>query len=127
MEFRLLGQFELRDGGRTHHLGGPMQRTLLGHLLLANQEPRTTDDLTRRMWGTTATDGSTSTLQVHVLRLRRLLKAAGCTATIETTQGAYRLNLGRELGRHHRVSRPARPGAARLSPGRTNWPRRPKR
>lgn len=94
MEFRLLGQFELRDGGRTHHLGGPMQRTLLAHLLLAGQEPRGTDDLTSRMWGTTATDGSTSTLQVHVLRLRRLLQAAGCTATIETVHGAYRLLTG---------------------------------
>lgn len=94
MEFRLLGQFELRDGDRRHHLGGPMQRMLLAHLLLAGQAPRTTDDLTRRLWGTTATDGSTTTLQVHVLRLRRLLKAAGCAATIETSPGAYRIDLG---------------------------------
>ncbi|MFS8102310.1 AfsR/SARP family transcriptional regulator [Lentzea alba] len=94
MEFRLLGQFELRDGDRNHHLGGPMQRTLLAHLLLADQTARTTGDLTRRLWGTTATDGSTSTLQVHVLRLRRLLKATGCEATIETSPGAYRISLG---------------------------------
>lgn len=121
MEFRLLGQFELRDGDRTHHLGGPMQRTLLAHLLLANQESRTTDDLTRRMWGTTATDGSTSTLQVHVLRLRRLLKASGCTATIETVQGAYRVCLGAntvdvvEFGHLMRQARTARSAQAELA------------
>ncbi|MET9626814.1 AfsR/SARP family transcriptional regulator [Lentzea sp. NPDC006480] len=92
MEFRLLGQFELRDGDRGHHLGGPVQRILLAHLLLAGQAVHSTDDLTRRLWGTAA--GSTSTLQVHVLRLRRLLKATGCGAALETSPGGYRINLG---------------------------------
>lgn len=95
MEFRLLGPFDLHDPTTAthHHLGGPVQRTLLAHLLLANESPIPTTTLTTRLWGTTATEGSTSTLQVHILRLRRLLKAATCTATIDTTPAGYRLTL----------------------------------
>ncbi|MCR3754398.1 hypothetical protein [Lentzea californiensis] len=50
MEFRLLGQFELWDGERGHHLGGPVQRMLLAHLLLAGR-PVPADELNRASRG----------------------------------------------------------------------------
>ena len=94
MEFRLLGGLELRDGDRVHHLGGPMQRALLVHLLLTVGRSMPANDLIDRLWGGAASEGSRSTLQVHVLRVRRLLAESGCSARIETVAGAYRLELG---------------------------------
>ncbi|MGW4213764.1 BTAD domain-containing putative transcriptional regulator [Lentzea sp. NPDC004789] len=94
MEFRLLGGLELRDGDRVHHLGGPMQRALLVHLLLTAGRAVPANELIDRLWGGAASEGSRSTLHVHVLRVRRLLAETGCSARIETVAGAYRLELG---------------------------------
>ncbi|WP_433260116.1 BTAD domain-containing putative transcriptional regulator [Actinosynnema sp. CS-041913] len=94
MEFRMLGQFELRDGDRTHHLGGPMQRALLAHLLLSAGQPIPAETLVERLWGGSASDRANGMIQVHVLRLRRVLAAGGCAATVATSPRAYRVDLG---------------------------------
>ena len=92
MEFRLLGPFDLRDGDRTHHVGGWLQRALLAHLLLAAGQPVAVDDLVERLWG--GGDGAAARLPVHVLRLRRTLAAIRCDARVDTSPRAYRLDLG---------------------------------
>jgi len=94
MRFQILGHLEARDGDRSHHLGAPMQRSLLAHLLLAAGRPLPADELVDRLWNGAAPERATGTLQVHVLKLRRVLTATGCAARIETCARSYRLDLG---------------------------------
>lgn len=93
MEFCVLGALELRDGGRGVPLGGPMQRALLAHLVLAGQRPVAAADLVGRLWQGEPVGRAHNTLQVNVLRLRRTLGGAGCAARIVSLPGAYQLDL----------------------------------
>jgi DNA-binding SARP family transcriptional activator len=94
MRFRVLGQLEAYDGERSYHLGAPMQRVLLAHLLLTVGRTLPVGELVDRLWDGAAPARAVSTLHVHVLRLRRVLAATGCVARIETGARAYRLDLG---------------------------------
>ncbi|HEY0641015.1 MAG TPA: BTAD domain-containing putative transcriptional regulator, partial [Pseudonocardiaceae bacterium] len=93
MEFRLLGPLEIRDGGRTLVLGAPRQRVLLGQLLLHASRPVPVDDLVEVLWGPHLPSRPRTAVQLLVLRLRRALADHGCTARIESTPGAYCLEL----------------------------------
>lgn len=93
MEFCVLGTLGLRDGDRVTPLGGPMQRALLAHLILAGQRPVAAADLVARLWQGGSLTRAYNTLQVHVLRLRRALGSAGCAARIVSLPGAYQLDL----------------------------------
>jgi len=92
MDFRVLGGLELRDRDRVLPLGAPMRRVLLAHLLLAVERPVPARELVERLWGPAAPERAGSTLQVHVLRLRRALAQAACAARIETGLGSYCLD-----------------------------------
>ncbi|GAA1295582.1 AfsR/SARP family transcriptional regulator [Saccharothrix xinjiangensis] len=94
MLFRVLGRLEAHDGTRAHHLGAPMQRALLAHLLLTAGRPLPVGELVDRLWDGAAPARAVGTLHVHVLRLRRALAATGCAARVETGPRTYRLDLG---------------------------------
>lgn len=89
MDYRLLGPLEVVDDGRPLPLGGLKQRTVLAALLLQAGEVVSVDRLVAAVWGDTPAAGATSTLQVYVSALRRLL---------EPEKGAHRVLVGRRPG-----------------------------
>jgi WD40 repeat protein/DNA-binding SARP family transcriptional activator len=75
MEFRLLGPFEVTDGGTTLPLGGPKQRVVLVHLVLRANEVVDVDRLIDLVWGSVPPPSARSTLQGYVSHLRQALGA----------------------------------------------------
>ena len=75
MEFRILGSLEVLDEGREVALGGSKQRALLAVLLLHANETLSTDRLIDELWGETPPATAAKTVQVHVSRLRKALRA----------------------------------------------------
>ena len=51
MEFRILGEVEVRDGGRVLTLHGRRERALLAYLLLNANEIVPTERLIDELWG----------------------------------------------------------------------------
>lgn len=74
-----------------------MQRTLLGHLLLAAGRSVLVDELADHLWPVAGPARPRSALQLLVLRLRRTLKAFGCAGRIDSTPRAYRFELAGDL------------------------------
>ncbi|MFL6121665.1 BTAD domain-containing putative transcriptional regulator [Actinophytocola sp.] len=67
-------------------------RGLLGVLAFKNNETVSAEYLTHALWDDES-PGRSSTLQVHVSRLRRLLNESACPAVVHTEQDGYRLEI----------------------------------
>ena len=89
MEFRLLGDLEVVEGGGPLPLGGPKQRALLAALLLDPNHVVTTDRLIEALWGEQASTRTPANLHSLVSRLRRTLGPA----RIEHHAGGYLLRV----------------------------------
>jgi DNA-binding SARP family transcriptional activator/class 3 adenylate cyclase/ABC-type glycerol-3-phosphate transport system substrate-binding protein len=72
-EFRLLGPLEVTDGGRPVTLGGPRQRLVLAHLLLAANRIVTMEELIERVWDDDPPHAARNTIQSYVSHLRAAL------------------------------------------------------
>ncbi|MCP2242158.1 AfsR/SARP family transcriptional regulator [Lentzea aerocolonigenes] len=70
MEFRVLGEVEVRRGGKVEVLTGRLRRVLLGVLLARNGRPVPVDVLTDALWGEQRDPRAPQKLQLHVHRLR---------------------------------------------------------
>ncbi len=90
MEFKILGELEVEDGGRAVALGGARQRALLTNLLLHAGEVVSTDRLIEDLYGAHPPATATKSLQVHISRLR---KALGGEQRLRTRGGGYVLEL----------------------------------
>src|SRR4051794_41502360 len=90
MEFRMLGELEVRNASGVVALGGSKPRAVLAVLLLHPNEPVSADRLALALWGDDAPAGAAKTVQVHVSRLR---KALGEPGLVETTHAGYRLHV----------------------------------
>jgi predicted ATPase/DNA-binding SARP family transcriptional activator/Tfp pilus assembly protein PilF len=86
MEFRLLGAFEVEDGGRVLGLGGSKPRALLASLLLRANSVVARDVLIEELWGGEPPASAAHSLEVYVSRLRRVLPGR-----LETRDGGYLL------------------------------------
>jgi DNA-binding SARP family transcriptional activator/class 3 adenylate cyclase/ABC-type glycerol-3-phosphate transport system substrate-binding protein len=75
LEFRLLGPLEVTDGGRPVTLGGPRQRLVLAHLLLAANRIVTMEELIERIWDEEPPHAARNTIQSYVSHLRAALGA----------------------------------------------------
>jgi DNA-binding SARP family transcriptional activator/class 3 adenylate cyclase/ABC-type glycerol-3-phosphate transport system substrate-binding protein len=75
IEFRLLGPLEVTDGGRPVTLGGPRQRLVLAHLLLAANRVVTMEELIERVWDEEPPPAARNTIQSYVSHLRAALGA----------------------------------------------------
>ena len=74
MEFRILGQLEVRQEGRPVQIRGAKERALLALLLLHAGEAVSVDRLIDELWGESPPATARKSLQVRVARLRRVLR-----------------------------------------------------
>jgi YVTN family beta-propeller protein len=89
VEFRILGHLAAADGERSIALGGSRQRCLLALLLVARNQPVSTDALMEDLWGERPPDTAAKAVQVYVSQLRKLLGAE----RIETRGHAYLIHV----------------------------------
>src|SRR3954470_15358161 len=73
MHARVLGSFQLEEGGRRIPIGGARQRAVLVSLLLRANEVVPSERLLMDLWGEDSPQGAANSLQAAVSRLRRVL------------------------------------------------------
>jgi DNA-binding SARP family transcriptional activator/tetratricopeptide (TPR) repeat protein len=92
--FAILGPLEVRDAAGTPvALGGQKPRELLAALLLHRGQIVSVDRLVDFLWGEDATDGASTTLRTYVGQVRKILDRSGATATLESRDGGYCLDV----------------------------------
>jgi DNA-binding SARP family transcriptional activator/ABC-type transport system substrate-binding protein/streptogramin lyase len=102
VEFRLLGPLEVLSDGKPLALGGAKQRALLAILLLHANEVVSRDRLIDELWGESAPDTASHSLDVRVSRLR---KAFEPHEPLVTRSGGYVLEVVPEDVDVHRFER----------------------
>jgi predicted ATPase/DNA-binding SARP family transcriptional activator len=93
IDYRILGSFEVRVGGRLVGLGGEKPRALLAILLLHRNEVVSVDRLVDDLWGESPPETALGTVRAYVSRLRRALDAGG-TSPSEIPQSAFPASPG---------------------------------
>jgi DNA-binding SARP family transcriptional activator len=73
MKVRILGPFQLEDGGRQVTIGGVRQRAVLARLSLQANEVVPSEQLLVDLWGEDSPPGPANALQAAISRLRRVL------------------------------------------------------
>jgi DNA-binding SARP family transcriptional activator len=73
MRARILGSFQLEEGGRRVPLGGVRQRAVFVSLLLHANEVVPSEQLLTDLWGEDSPPGAANSLQAAISRLRRVL------------------------------------------------------
>jgi DNA-binding SARP family transcriptional activator len=73
MQARILGSFQLEEGGRRIPLGGARQRAVFVGLLLHANEVVPSEQLLMNLWGDDSPPGAANSLQAAISRLRRVL------------------------------------------------------
>ena len=73
MQVRILGPFQLEDGGRQITVGGVRQRAVLADLVLNANEVVPSEQLLLDLWGEESPPSAANALQAAISRLRRLL------------------------------------------------------
>src|ERR1700733_10605238 len=73
MHARILGSFQLEEGGRHIPMGGVRQRAVLVSLLLHVNEVVPSEQLLMDLWGEDASLSAANSLQAAISRLRRVL------------------------------------------------------
>jgi DNA-binding SARP family transcriptional activator/predicted ATPase len=89
MRIRILGPFQLEDGGRQITVGGFRQRAVLADLVLNANEVIPSEQLLVELWGEDAPPSAANALQAAISRLRRVLPAD----RLITTGRGYMLRL----------------------------------
>ena len=85
IDYRILGSFEVRVGGRLVGLGGEKPRALLAILLLHRNEVVSVDRLVDDLWGESPPETALRTVRAYVSRLRKALGANGTRAPEEAS------------------------------------------
>ena len=73
MQARILGSFQLEEGGRRLPMGGFRQRAVLVSLLLHANEVIPSEQLLMDLWGEDSPPSAANSLQAAISRLRRVL------------------------------------------------------
>ena len=84
MKYRILGPLEIGEGDSQAVIAGGKQRALLALLLLHANEVVSVERLIDELWGDEPPETAAKTLQVHVSRLRKTLRANGAAAVDAT-------------------------------------------
>ena len=99
-QFHILGPLEVLRSGCAVPLGGPRQRAVLALLLLEANRVVSFDRLAEDVWGGHPPQGSVTTLQSYVFRLRRALepdRLRGVAGDVLVTKDrGYLLRVNRE-------------------------------
>jgi YVTN family beta-propeller protein len=85
IDYRILGSFEVRVGGRLVGLGGEKPRGLLAILLLHRNEVVSVDRLVDDLWGESPPETALRTVRAYVSRLRKALGANGTRVAEEAS------------------------------------------
>ena len=95
MEFRVLGDLEVRHDGEAIPLGAHQQRAVLAILVLHAGEVVSGDRLVDELWGDEPPSRAAKTVQVYVSRLRKALTTATATSSdpIVTRDHGYALRV----------------------------------
>jgi DNA-binding SARP family transcriptional activator len=101
VQFRVLGDLEVVEGGKPLPLGGRKQRALLAALLLDANHVVPADVLVEALWGEEASAKASANLHSLVSRLRRTLGAE----RIERHAGGYLLRIEESDVDLHRFER----------------------
>jgi len=109
MEFRLLGEVELRAGGQRLDVGTPRQQAVLAGLVVDAGRPVAIETLIDRVWDDAPPVEARNVLYSHLSRIRRLLRQAaegsGAAARIERRHAGYVLDVDPDLVDLHRFRR----------------------
>jgi predicted ATPase/DNA-binding SARP family transcriptional activator len=89
LDVRILGPLEVVSGGSLVPLGGHKQRTVLAILATRAGAVVSADELIESLWGECPPATATTTVQVYVSRLRKLIGVD----RIATTGGGYALSV----------------------------------
>ncbi len=114
MEFRILGPLEADDDeGNPVLLGGPKVRALLVDLLLNAGRTVSRERLIDDLWGERVPASANKMVQVHVMRLRKVLRSG----VLETRPSGYAVALDRDVLDLHRFERLVAEGREALAAG----------
>ncbi len=109
MEFRLLGEVQLRSGGESLDLGTPRQQTVLAALAVDAGRPVRIETLVHRVWDDDPPVEARNVLYSHLSRIRQLLKRAnaitGKPARLARRHAGYVLEIDPDLVDLHRFTR----------------------
>ncbi|MEV4625919.1 BTAD domain-containing putative transcriptional regulator [Micromonospora sp. NPDC049523] len=110
MEFRLLGEPELRAGGQLFDLGTPRQQAVLAVLAVESPRPVAIETLVDRVWDDAPPVAARNVLYSHLSRIRRLLadaaaRSPGLVARIERRHAGYALTVEPDRVDLHRFTR----------------------
>ena len=92
VEFRLLGEVEVRVKGRAVDIGHARQRVVLAVLLVEANRTVPVSVLLDRVWGDRLPQRARNALSGYVSRIRRLLSEAGEVSLVRLPEG-YRLSV----------------------------------
>ncbi|MEW1699151.1 BTAD domain-containing putative transcriptional regulator [Streptomyces sp. NPDC091278] len=110
MDFRLLGEIEVRSAGRSLDVGTPRQQVVLAALLVDARRPIALETLVDRVWGHDPPANARPVLYAHLSRIRGLLRqtaapGGGAAARMERRHAGYVLDIDPELVDLHRFRR----------------------
>jgi DNA-binding SARP family transcriptional activator len=110
MEFRLLGEMELRAAGRLLDLGVPRQQIVLTALAVDAGRPVSVETLIDRVWDDSPPAAARNVLYSHLSRIRRVLREASVLsgavcARIDRRHAGYVLDVDPDLVDVHRFRR----------------------
>ena len=120
MELRVLGELVLTREGAAVGLGGPKRFALLGLLAAARSRPVPAERLVDQLWGESPPPTASTSLQVHVARLRRAIEPDRSPhappRVLVTSASGYVLDLPAEAVDAHRFEAEVASAAAEPSP-----------
>src|SRR5206468_3682032 len=93
VEYRILGPVEALADGRTVDLGGPLERALLGRLLVAEGRAVSLPQLVEDLWEGEPPESANVSVRVRISRLRKALASGGAGDAVQTAPAGYRLQL----------------------------------
>ncbi|MET9830242.1 BTAD domain-containing putative transcriptional regulator [Streptomyces sp. NPDC006385] len=102
VEFRVLGEVEVRVDGHRLDLGPARQQRVLAALVCEANHVVTVDQLVDRVWGEGPPQRARETLYSYLSRLRRALRAAEGEARIARRSGGYELAVATSAADLHR-------------------------
>jgi DNA-binding SARP family transcriptional activator len=121
LAFLVLGPLEIVAGERVLQVSAPRQRALLASLVLRANQPVPVERLVGELWGDDPPDKARVALRMAVVRLRRLLAAAGPDggqgARLVTRAGGYLLQIEPDQVDAFRFERMTAEGRAVLAAG----------
>ncbi|MFB7944671.1 BTAD domain-containing putative transcriptional regulator [Kitasatospora phosalacinea] len=110
VDFRLLGELEVRSAGRPLDAGTPRQQVVLAALVVDARRPIAIETLVDRVWGHRPPAHPRPVLYAHLSRIRALLRQTaapdgGAAARLERRHAGYVLDVDPERVDLHRFRR----------------------